>query len=100
MSQDKRVASGDEKRAEEKADDMSMDQEKAAVSTAASARFASSALDGESAEAIARQLKTTYGKLLDEPVPDKFLQLLDALGSADDAAQTDERGKKSSQNKG
>lgn len=37
-------------------------------------------LDLDAADAIARQLKATYGRLLSEPVPDKLLDLLDKLG--------------------
>lgn len=44
-------------------------------------------LDLDAADAIARQLKSTYGKLLSEPVPDKFLDLLEKLGS--DKAQAE-----------
>jgi hypothetical protein len=56
---------------------MAADREKAGKNA-----FAGGA-ESEVADAIGRQLKSTYGKLLSEPIPEKFLDLLEKLEAED-----------------
>lgn len=43
-------------------------------------RAARPRIDDQVVDAIGRQLKASYDKLLAEPVPDRFLELLNQLG--------------------
>ena len=43
-------------------------------------------VDDQVVDAIGRQLKASYDKLLAEPVPDRFFELLDQLGRQDASA--------------
>jgi Anti-sigma factor NepR len=100
MSRENRHKSEHSTKTENRADEMSIDQDKSTPIPAPYPQVAPASLDGDATEAIARQLKSTYGQLLNEPVPDRFLKLLKQLGNTDDAEQVNERAKKSSQNKG
>jgi hypothetical protein len=71
MSCKDRRAEQDKEKAEDRTEQMTVDQEKASQTS----------LDAHAADAIARQLKATYSELLEEPIPSRFRDLLDKLGA-------------------